>query len=417
MKSNIALVSALASLTNAFPGNLPQLEARYDPTASLKKRVVFDAAAQYVDTTGTHAFVAPGATDQRGPCPGLNAMANHGYLPHNGIATIDDLVTQVPKVFGMGADLAGILAVYGAVLDGDLTSYSIGGPDSRVGLSLLGLNLLSQPTGLTGSHNNYEGDASAVRGDLYQYGNNYLSQVSQFQALYDLGKSQDSYDVPLVTKFRSSRLKQSVANNPYYVHGPFAGVVAQGAAYAFIHRLMGNKSETYPEGRTNGEILKTFYAMSGDSGSFSYTPGHERLPDNWYKCNALDQYTTAAAVADIAYMQTQDLNFASLGGNMGTTNSFVGLDPANLTGGVYNAGMLAQGNNAVCFAIQLTIQALPGTLAGLFSDITAALSKVAGVLGTASSSLGCPQITNVDKKQLEQFPGYSKSYDGYHGLV
>lgn len=36
-----------------------------------------------------HAFVAPGPTDQRGPCPGLNALANHGYLPHSGIATIE----------------------------------------------------------------------------------------------------------------------------------------------------------------------------------------------------------------------------------------------------------------------------------------------------------------------------------------
>jgi hypothetical protein len=27
---------------------------------------------------GNHPFQAPGPTDQRGPCPGLNALANHG---------------------------------------------------------------------------------------------------------------------------------------------------------------------------------------------------------------------------------------------------------------------------------------------------------------------------------------------------
>ncbi|KAI9375899.1 Chloroperoxidase [Aspergillus egyptiacus] len=29
-------------------------------------------------------WVAPGPGDSRGPCPGLNTLANHGYLPHDG---------------------------------------------------------------------------------------------------------------------------------------------------------------------------------------------------------------------------------------------------------------------------------------------------------------------------------------------
>lgn len=30
-------------------------------------------------------FIAPGTNDSRGPCPGLNLLANHGYLPRNGL--------------------------------------------------------------------------------------------------------------------------------------------------------------------------------------------------------------------------------------------------------------------------------------------------------------------------------------------
>lgn len=50
----------------------------------------FNATAQFVDVRpGTaHQFVAPTASDKRGPCPGLNAAANHGFLPHNGILTV-----------------------------------------------------------------------------------------------------------------------------------------------------------------------------------------------------------------------------------------------------------------------------------------------------------------------------------------
>jgi len=59
-----------------------------------KRQSTFDPTAQNVSTTGTHAWVAPNlaAGDQRGPCPGLNALANHGYLPHNGVADITTIV-------------------------------------------------------------------------------------------------------------------------------------------------------------------------------------------------------------------------------------------------------------------------------------------------------------------------------------
>lgn len=52
----------------------------------------FNAQQQYVSNTGAHKYVPPGSGDQRGPCPGLNAMANHNYIPHNGVATITQFV-------------------------------------------------------------------------------------------------------------------------------------------------------------------------------------------------------------------------------------------------------------------------------------------------------------------------------------
>ena len=61
----------------------------------LKRQTTFDPAAQHVSTTGKYAWVAPGAGDQRGPCPGLNALANHGYLPHNGVADIPTTISAV----------------------------------------------------------------------------------------------------------------------------------------------------------------------------------------------------------------------------------------------------------------------------------------------------------------------------------
>lgn len=67
----------------------------------------------------------------------------------------------------MGKDLGGFLAIYGAVFDGDLKSWSIGGSTPAPLTTLTG-GLVGGPHGLIGSHNNYEADASPTRPDLYQ---------------------------------------------------------------------------------------------------------------------------------------------------------------------------------------------------------------------------------------------------------
>jgi len=61
----------------------------------------FNAADQYVDVTdgGPHPFRAPRSGDKRGQCPGLNAAANHGFLPRNGIPTIADSMIIVLRLF------------------------------------------------------------------------------------------------------------------------------------------------------------------------------------------------------------------------------------------------------------------------------------------------------------------------------
>lgn len=61
----------------------------------LKRQTAFDPTTQQVSTTGEYAWVAPGAGDQRGPCPGLNALANHGYIPHSGVTDIPTVVSAV----------------------------------------------------------------------------------------------------------------------------------------------------------------------------------------------------------------------------------------------------------------------------------------------------------------------------------
>lgn len=171
--SSQALLGALAPLAAAFPAALmkeafendPQLAARAlkllnerqtgaDAATALFEPVpTFDAATQYIDVSegSGHEWVAPVAGDLRGPCPGLNAFANHGFLPHNGYATTQQFIDATTEVVGMGPILAGFLSILGSAIDGSGTAWSIGGtPGAGIG------GLLAQDgNGLIGSHNKY----------------------------------------------------------------------------------------------------------------------------------------------------------------------------------------------------------------------------------------------------------------------
>ena len=197
---------------------------------------------------------------------------------------------------------------------------------------------------------------SPTRGDLYEVGNDYLLQLPQFNDMYNLPLGPNGYDLSVLTPFRADRFQQSVSMNPYFFNGPFSGIGVQPAAYTFTYRFMSNKSAEYPEGYLDGDVLKSFHSITGDPGSFTYTPGYEAIPDNWYKRAIGDEYTIPYFLVDLVAAATQYPEFLDVGGNTGTTNSFTGVDIADLTGGVYNAQNLLEGDNALCFSYQFAQQ-------------------------------------------------------------
>ena len=58
---------------------------------------------QLIDVTGQYAWVAPGPNDIRGPCPGLNALANHGYFPHSGVVPLSVGASATEQVYGQSS--------------------------------------------------------------------------------------------------------------------------------------------------------------------------------------------------------------------------------------------------------------------------------------------------------------------------
>lgn len=179
---------------------------------------------------------------------------------------------------------------------------------------------------------------------------------------------------------------------------------------------MANHSADSPEGHLNQDVLKTFFAITGDDPSnFQYQQGYERIPDNWYRRSLANEYSLAFFASDLVAMATKYPAFLSVGGNTGTTNSFVGLDVGNLTGGVYTAQNLLQGNNAVCFAFQSLQILAPDILSGLFKTVTTALGQLTSAIGIAIAPLGCPPLAGIKADNFSMFPGYSRlNVDGQY---
>ncbi|KAM6489369.1 Chloroperoxidase [Amanita muscaria] len=67
--------------------------------------------------SGEHEYCPPQEGDSRSPCPALNAMANHGYIPRDGQKiTVIDLVKGLRGCYGLSLPLAIVLAFGGFFL-------------------------------------------------------------------------------------------------------------------------------------------------------------------------------------------------------------------------------------------------------------------------------------------------------------
>ncbi|KAI8473930.1 MAG: hypothetical protein J3K34DRAFT_161581 [Monoraphidium minutum] len=98
-------------------------------------------------------YRAPGPGDSRGPCPAVNALANHGYINRNGRnITLPEIAAAAKKVFN--AEPAASFAIGGAVVVAGRTPGALipgglfpgpvpGKPLARTGASLLSFSKLA----------------------------------------------------------------------------------------------------------------------------------------------------------------------------------------------------------------------------------------------------------------------------------
>ncbi|KAF2853377.1 Cloroperoxidase [Plenodomus tracheiphilus IPT5] len=345
-----------------------------------------------VECTGKHAFVAPKATDQRGPCPGLNALANHNYISHDGITSFAEVVAAINRVYGMGIDLALILGIMGTVWTGNPLSlnpgFSIGGGGND---NLLGnvLGLLGDPRGLQGSHNWIESDSSLTRDDLYVTGNAWTMNMTLFRDLYDRADENGVISMDLLADQAARRWEYSVGHNPNFYYGPVTGMISRNAGYFFLGRLLSNHTDDHPDGILTQEVFKKFFAVYDDgNGGLEYREGHETFPENWYRTKF--EYGLVPLNLDTVGWILKHPELGSIGGNTGKVNTFTGVDLSNITGGVLNTATLLENNNLLCFVFEVLKTFLPNSLSPLLKTLEVPIKLVTDVLAAPLLSLACP---------------------------
>jgi len=161
--------------------------------------VAASAAEDSSTINPAHPWIAPKATDLRSPCPGLNTLANHGYLPRDGRnLSIPMMLQAAIDGFNVGADAIIQAAKFG-LLSGDAPTT----------LNLDALKL----------HNLIEHDASVSRGD-FALGDNLHFNETIFTTLANANPGLDYYNATSAGQVQHDRLAISLATNPNITNTP-----------------------------------------------------------------------------------------------------------------------------------------------------------------------------------------------------
>ncbi|KXN81289.1 Aromatic peroxygenase [Leucoagaricus sp. SymC.cos] len=190
---------------------LPRLEVAppEDPPGPLN-----DTSAKLVNDAA-HPWMPLAPNDIRGPCPGLNTLASHGYLPRDGIATPAQIITAAMEGFNMANDLAKFVTYAAFLVDGNpITNLiSIGSKSSETGEDPPSPAIV----GGLNTHAVFEGDASMTRGDAF-FGDNHSFNQTLWDEFVDFSNQfgAGKYNLTVAGELRQRRIQDSITTNPTF---------------------------------------------------------------------------------------------------------------------------------------------------------------------------------------------------------
>ncbi|KZS87536.1 Cloroperoxidase [Sistotremastrum niveocremeum HHB9708] len=221
----------------------------------------------YTSNLDVKPFVPPGPNDSRSPCPALNALANHGYLPHDGKEiSLRQLIRALTEVFNLSTPLALVLAVGGVLLCGSV---------AKLTLTLHDLAL----------HNRIEHDASLVH-DNAHVGDKFAPTPVDpvlVDRLLDEAEAEDELTADFFGKMRARREAEALVKPLNFIHANFA----RGES-ALILTTLGHA-------RPGDDITHRVVSVDAVRDFL----GKERFPDGWVKSKETIGLFTIAKLSGI----------------------------------------------------------------------------------------------------------------------
>ncbi|KAK7451221.1 hypothetical protein VKT23_012559 [Stygiomarasmius scandens] len=155
--------------------------------------IVAQALAYSVRREDQHAWIAPGPNDLRGPCPGLNTLANHGYLPRDGRGLNVSIILEAGfNGYHMQPEILMLAAKASLLTSDDPVSFTL--DDIKL-------------------HGHIEHDASVSRAD-FALGDNARFNETIFTTLANSNPGVDFYNTTSAGQVQQMRLADSQATNP-----------------------------------------------------------------------------------------------------------------------------------------------------------------------------------------------------------
>lgn len=161
------------------------------------------------------------------------------------------------------------------------------------------------------------------------------------------------------------------------------------------------------------EVFASFFGVYEEDGELVYKEGWEQIPENWYRISV--DYGLVSLNLDLVAWLTAHPVLASIGGNLGKTNSFAGVNLEDVTGGVVNAVSLLEGNNLLCFSLEIVKTFAPNSLSSLFSTLATPLKLINDAILDPILDLSCPtwgdlSVNGTDFMDylVNTYPGASK---------
>merc|ERR1712070_645045 len=165
-------------------------------------------------------FQKPGPNDVRSPCPGLNALANHGFIPRNG-------KDMTPPILIKGLKAGMNMAPDFTIAIGGVGLLSSDSPDTARAFDLNDLDQHNFPI---------EHDASLSRRDAF-FGNDYSFYQPNWDMVLKYYQGKTETDIKSASAAQRNRVATSRAINPEVVYGPREFVLANGETALYLQTM------------------------------------------------------------------------------------------------------------------------------------------------------------------------------------